>query len=185
MQAAAQTSSYTRPSLKLLRACRRQWRHACGPVRSDKASPTKRRGRGEERLPPSYLWPKVYRSRVPPALKNGPAALLRMESSAASGSGAASSTQVEQPTSVRNTRLREVAVRAVDESVACCSPDEFVEGFPGLSATHADVLQHVLHEAQHHLRENTMVSALRSRRNFDGVCFHEFPVHASALGLLL
>ena len=77
--------------------------------------------------------------------------------------------QVEVPTSaaatgladpqdsVRAQRLREVAVRALDESLAGCSPDDFVQGFPSLSTTHQEVLQHVYSQAQRVMRENTAV----------------------------
>lgn len=70
-------------------------------------------------------------------------------SSSASGAGYASS--------VRAARLREVAVRALDETLTGCTPDDFVEGFPTLSATHGDALRHVCAEAQGQLRENATV----------------------------
>lgn len=94
-------------------------------------------------------------TRLPPRLERTVsfAALYIMaqagSSSSASGAGYASS--------VRAARLREVAVRALDETLTGCTPDDFVEGFPTLSATHGDALRHVCAEAQGQLRENATV----------------------------
>ena len=62
---------------------------------------------------------------------------------------------------MRMERLKEVAARAMDESLAECTPDEFLNGFPSLgSGVHCDVLSHVHQQAQAVLRENAMVPAL-------------------------
>lgn len=58
-------------------------------------------------------------------------------------------------TSVRLPRLREVAARALDESLAGCSPDEFCDGF-GLGDAHRGVLCHVYEQAQACVRANTL-----------------------------
>ena len=63
--------------------------------------------------------------------------------------------------SVRGARLREVAERAVNESLACCTAKDFAEGFPSLSGSHGEVLQHIYQQAQSQLRENTMVRRAR------------------------
>ena len=64
--------------------------------------------------------------------------------------------QVEQTApSMRASRLREVAARALDESIAGCTEDEFCDGF-GLDAKHRPLLQHVFAQAQHCLRENSL-----------------------------
>ena len=86
--------------------------------------------------------------------------------------------------SVRASRLREVAVRALDESLAGCSPDDFVEGFPSLSATHREVLQHVYSEAQSVMRENTAVRACPAARRSNWIsrrCHYASPTSSDEL----
>lgn len=60
--------------------------------------------------------------------------------------------------SVRTERLREVATRALDESLGGCSPDDFCAGFVGIDPKHHELLRHVYEQAQGCLRENTLVS---------------------------
>ena len=74
---------------------------------------------------------------------------------------AGSSSSGADHASLRVERLREVAMRALDETAAGCTPDEFVEGFPSLSSTHGDILRHVCVEAQGQLRQNAMVRDAR------------------------
>eukprot|EP00327_Prymnesium_parvum_P008138 CAMPEP_0182804532 /NCGR_PEP_ID=MMETSP0006_2-20121128/4598_1 /TAXON_ID=97485 /ORGANISM="Prymnesium parvum, Strain Texoma1" /LENGTH=192 /DNA_ID=CAMNT_0024930051 /DNA_START=400 /DNA_END=979 /DNA_ORIENTATION=+ len=52
-------------------------------------------------------------------------------------------------------RLQEVARRALDESLASCSVDEFCDGF-SVDPSHRPVLQHVYIQAQSKLRENSL-----------------------------
>lgn len=61
--------------------------------------------------------------------------------------------------STRVAKLREMAARVVDGSL--CSADDFANGFPTLSASHPDVLQHVYLQAQGCLRENASVRGRR------------------------
>ena len=56
-------------------------------------------------------------------------------------------------------KLREMSARVVDGSL--CSADDFANGFPTLSASHPDVLQHVYLQAQGCLRENASVRGHR------------------------
>lgn len=58
--------------------------------------------------------------------------------------------------SVRHTRLREVATRALDESLAGCSAEEFCDGF-ALDPVHRPMLQALHAQATAQLRENSLV----------------------------
>ena len=61
----------------------------------------------------------------------------------------------------RAARLRTEASRALDSSLAACTPDDFCDGFTTLGATHRETLQHVYLQAQACLRENTTVRSAR------------------------
>ena len=61
----------------------------------------------------------------------------------------------------RAARLRTEASRALDSSLAACTPDDFCDGFTTLGATHRETLQHVYLQAQACLRENTTVRTAR------------------------
>lgn len=60
--------------------------------------------------------------------------------------------------SIRAARLQEVAVRAIDESLAG-SVDEFVNAFPSIKSSHHAELQQLYFCTKGALRENTMVRA--------------------------
>ena len=77
-------------------------------------------------------------------------------------------------------RLREMAARVVDGSL--CSADDFANGFPTLSASHPDVLQHVYLQAQGCLRENASVRGRRRRLNAHLPCDTQPPRRSVCAG---